>query len=559
MTRGCAADLGAVRLKVVWGGTAAGNAVPASVRHDRLVATLAASALCLPMSAHAASARDNEAILEGSESAVVQVLTRVPGGVGTGTGFVLNGQGHVATNRHVVEDGLEYRVRLGGRVSGAELVWSSSELDLAVLRTRMTGLTSMILAAAKPRRGARALAVGFPGAAEVVPAVTGEATATATEGIVGRVFRGRWSPERTLDIVQHDAAINRGNSGGPLLDGCGRVVGVNTAGAVSPVEMTEEGPAAITVTGVQWASFIGELARELDDLSIPYESATAACEAAAAVGDASSERVRNLQREMEDLERRLAEAESAGQDSQALRAALDGVLAELQAAHVAQQEAEQAAREAQATQDARMESGLADVRADFAGRWRTTVLIAVGVAAALLLAAVAAFASFRRSVFAVAARLGESASRAVSGRAGRRASSPSIGSSAPVAPPRVRIGRGRDMDVVLRSSRVSRFHAELEVGSDGRRFRLTDRGSTNGTSVFRDGRWRPLRRGFVEPDERLRFGDRETTAAELAPRAAPDPGREDAEQPAADVRAGGDGLPAGPVKRNRRTGEIVPH
>lgn len=76
------------------------------------------------------------------------------------------------------------------------------------------------------------------------------------------------------------------------------------------------------------------------------------------------------------------------------------------------------------------------------------------------------------------------------------------------------VGRSPDSDVRIRDETVSRRHAELTVTSGGRYY-VTDCGSLRGTRVFRSGEWIPLRQGYVDLDERLRFGKFETKLARL--------------------------------------------
>ncbi len=76
------------------------------------------------------------------------------------------------------------------------------------------------------------------------------------------------------------------------------------------------------------------------------------------------------------------------------------------------------------------------------------------------------------------------------------------------------IGRSPDSDIRIRDETVSRRHAELTVTKTGRYY-LTDCGSLLGTSVFRGGRWILLRQNYVNPDERLRFGESEAKLAHL--------------------------------------------
>ena len=76
------------------------------------------------------------------------------------------------------------------------------------------------------------------------------------------------------------------------------------------------------------------------------------------------------------------------------------------------------------------------------------------------------------------------------------------------------IGRSRDADIQIRDETVRRRHAELTVTRNGRYY-VTDCGSLRGTRVFRGGEWTALRQGYVDPDERLRFGKFETKLAHL--------------------------------------------
>ncbi len=162
---------------------------------------------------------------------------------GSGTGFVIAPE-HVATNRHVVtfgnaadgETSVVVTVRETGAVQDrqATLVWSSEELDLAIIRVPGLLRPALRLSRASPleypRKGAEVWALGFPGVADVImPAETERASATVTRGVVGRIGMGGGDAGRQpRPVIQHDASINRGSSGGPLLDGCGVVVGINT-------------------------------------------------------------------------------------------------------------------------------------------------------------------------------------------------------------------------------------------------------------------------------------------------------------------------------------------
>lgn len=472
----------------------------------------------------AATSLDDQAFLRQVNPSVVQILTETNDGTSTGTGFVLNADGYIATNHHVIEGGLSYSVRQGSLTATAEVVKSWERLDLAVLKTDLGGLGRVTLAVAPPPVLTDVVAVGFPGVAETISA-SESADPTFSKGNVGRrVVSGTWNRRDVLRIIQHTAQINPGNSGGPLMDTCGRVIGVNTAGPRVTIASTPGGPQINAPTGVFWASFIAELAEELDSMGISYESASDPCEAALAViGSALPQEVEDLrrrieeqQRAVEESERRRAEAESSQQaDAQARQAE---ALAREDQARARMQELQTQLQAALDAQDAEIERGqqreaeFATFREEISGRWLSMAFIAGGAIFVFTTIGFIAFASFRRTVMQAVARVRQGASRMVSTR--ERKERPV---QRPVRLPnrdlRLRIGRGQDMDVILNSNKVSRFHAELEAGPRG--WVLQDRRSTNGTRVFRKGRWQSIDREYVRPDERLEFGDYRTTAIAL--------------------------------------------
>jgi len=137
-----------------------------------------------------------------------------------GSGFFISGSGYIVTNHHVVENAREVTVTLkDGAQLEAEIVGSDEQTDLAVLKVKKSGNYPYVQFAtkSKPRVGDWVVAVGNPFGLG----------GTATAGIVsadGREFNsGTYN-----DFIQIDAAINRGNSGGPTFNLMGEVIGVNT-------------------------------------------------------------------------------------------------------------------------------------------------------------------------------------------------------------------------------------------------------------------------------------------------------------------------------------------
>ena len=145
-----------------------------------------------------------------------------------GSGVVIQDGGYILTNYHVIEGGDSYQVLLpNGEKTEAELAGSDSSLDLAVLKVTGEGADQLVPVAVGSSGdllvGSTVIAIGNPG---------GEVLAnTVTQGIVSALERSDVNGKnttRTVDYIQHDAAINSGNSGGGLFNYKGELVGINT-------------------------------------------------------------------------------------------------------------------------------------------------------------------------------------------------------------------------------------------------------------------------------------------------------------------------------------------
>jgi S1-C subfamily serine protease len=151
-------------------------------------------------------------------------VVEVSSAQGQGSGFVYDANGHVLTNQHVVSGASSLTVKLwNGKTFGAQVVGTDASTDLAVLKISAPASELFPLTLGDSGRlvvGDNVVAIGSPFGLEE----------TVTSGIVSALHREMRSPNGFAidDSIQTDAAINHGNSGGPLLDASGRVLGINS-------------------------------------------------------------------------------------------------------------------------------------------------------------------------------------------------------------------------------------------------------------------------------------------------------------------------------------------
>jgi putative serine protease PepD len=163
---------------------------------------------------------------------VVSIAINSPGGTGTGSGFIIDSNGYILTNNHVVETfatgGGTLTVTLNdGSSQEAKIVGRDSSYDLAVIKIARTGLSALQFGDSdKVEVGDAVIAIGSP------LGLSG----TVTSGIISAKNRpvtsgsGNGGRESSfINALQTDAAVNPGNSGGPLVDATGAVIGVNSA------------------------------------------------------------------------------------------------------------------------------------------------------------------------------------------------------------------------------------------------------------------------------------------------------------------------------------------
>ena len=204
--------------------------------------------------------RNNVKVYAAANKGVVNITTEAEGfgfmgdetSTGTGSGFVIDKQGHVLTNFHVIQGANSVRVTLfDGTQHDARLVGADASVDVAVIVIKVPAEKLFPLALGDSSTvlvGQKILALGNPFGLE----------RTLTSGIISSLDRSMKAKNgRTIKgIIQTDAAINPGNSGGPLLNSRGQVIGLNTA-IISQVGQS---------AGISFAVPINSIARILDQL-----------------------------------------------------------------------------------------------------------------------------------------------------------------------------------------------------------------------------------------------------------------------------------------------------
>jgi hypothetical protein len=223
-------------------------------------------------------------IYQNADKSIVLIYVKFPGksNYGAGSGFMVAPH-IIATNHHVIEDAVKIVAltpdRTGeGKSYPADVIWSSPKSDLALLRVPALDLPALVMAEKLPAKGNQVTAIGYPGVADNVVDFKG-IESTLTQGVIGRIID---SPlidgGPNINMIQHSAAINQGNSGGPLLDNCGRVIGINTGKAKGKIVKDSSGGYAVSQSdGISLAVSTTALMNGLKASSISYTTTDLDC------------------------------------------------------------------------------------------------------------------------------------------------------------------------------------------------------------------------------------------------------------------------------------------
>lgn len=236
----------------------------------------------------------------------VRVVSRSATKIGTGSGFIATRDGHIITNQHVIRGGLSVAVILNDTKTEipARIIGQSRALDLAILKVDAQVSAPLTISLSLPGAGSDVWALGFPGNAD---RLAEQIRPTITKGVLSNVFYGSWHNSFQLRIIQHSAGISPGSSGGPLIDNCGRVIGVNSKGSGSRVLHDARGNVVDVFAGTQiyFSSHIQETIKFLNDHGVPVSSVRAECQPTLTEPSVRAAEIDELRREI-DATRSLA-------------------------------------------------------------------------------------------------------------------------------------------------------------------------------------------------------------------------------------------------------------
>jgi len=198
-------------------------------------------------------AQNVDAVVAISNQATTNIYGQITETASSGSGFIISENGYVVTNYHVAEGATKLTVILqNGTEHSARLVGYDSANDVAVLKVEATGLPCVKLGSSDDLIvGDQVVAIGNP---------LGELTNSLTVGYVSATDRNISTGGALINMIQTDAAINSGNSGGPLFNMKGEVVGITTA------KYSGTSGSGATIEGISFAIPIDDVIKKVTDL-----------------------------------------------------------------------------------------------------------------------------------------------------------------------------------------------------------------------------------------------------------------------------------------------------
>ncbi|MBL4696380.1 MAG: FHA domain-containing protein [Rhizobiaceae bacterium] len=234
------------------------------------------------------------------ETGIYRILVASRTSSGHGSGFKVAEPGIIVTNHHVIDKARSIKVAYfdgeKSRTVPARILWFSSDKDLAILKTN-DPIPGAVMELAdigddELEKTDEVTAVGFPGIVDRVASEIAEGLldqdsvdkvlldATFSRGSIQRLV-----PSIQRLVIQHSAAINSGNSGGPLFDSCQRVIGVNTFGAVTTVKLSEVNKSLTTSRrlkvenpgDLEFAVHVSEVLKGLQEKNLDHSTIPGRC------------------------------------------------------------------------------------------------------------------------------------------------------------------------------------------------------------------------------------------------------------------------------------------
>ncbi|WP_026422206.1 S1C family serine protease [Actinokineospora inagensis] len=197
--------------------------------------------------ASATTPTDVSAVVAKVMPTVVEITSRTSTAEDIGSGVILSSDGKILTNNHVIDGAREITVSFSdGKTASAQVVGTDANADLAVIQAQgVSGLTAAELGdSSQLRVGDEVIAIGSPAGLQgtvttgIVSALDRDVTIPTESQSTQRGLRGGSTGQVSYKAIQTDASINQGNSGGPLFDTAGRVIGINSA-IYSPVSSSD--------------------------------------------------------------------------------------------------------------------------------------------------------------------------------------------------------------------------------------------------------------------------------------------------------------------------------